>query len=76
MGGIAMYSSWLSLMMLAAESQQEIMLRTLKLAIGSPETRAQLEATGQKIAKANSLGSEFIYRRKIRNHAFHSTQGD
>jgi hypothetical protein len=76
-----MYRSWLSLMMLAAESQQVIMLRALKLAAGGPG--AALEANrmvSEKIAHANSEGSRILlgaspasvissYRRKVRANA-------
>ncbi len=75
-----MYNSWLSLMMLAAESQQVVMLRTLKLASGGGNAR--LEASRmiiEKIAHANSEGSRLLfgaspesvvqsYRRKVRSN--------
>ncbi len=76
-----MYRSWLSLMMLAAESQQVIMLRTLKIAAGDPA--ASLEANRmvkEKLAHANSEGGRLLfgaspasviasYRRKVRANA-------
>jgi hypothetical protein len=79
--GMKMYRSWLSLMMLAAESQQVIMLRTLKIAAGGPA--ATLEANrmvNEKLAHASSEGSRLLfgaspasvitsYRRKVRANA-------
>jgi hypothetical protein len=81
-----MYRSWLSLMMLAAESQQVILLRTLKLAAGG--RGAKLEASRmvtEKIAQANSEGSRLLfgatpasvissYRRKVRANARRLTE--
>jgi hypothetical protein len=76
-----MYRSWLSLMMLAAESQQVVMLRTLKLAAGGPGARIEANRMVlEKIAKANSEGARVLfgaspasvltsYRRTVRSNA-------
>ena len=50
------YRSWFNLMMLAAESQQVILLRTLKLAAGGEKAKA--EARRMVTEKVVSAGDE------------------
>ena len=76
-----MYRSWLSLMMLAVESQQVIMLRTLKMAAGGPGAASEAHRmVSEKLCHANSEGSRLLlgaspasvigsYRRKVRANA-------
>ena len=51
-----MYRSWLNLMMLAAESQQVIWLRTMRLAAGG--TKAHSEASRMTSEKLWAAGQE------------------
>lgn len=76
-----MYRSWLSLMMLAAESQQVILLRTLKLAAGGPTANKEARRmVSEKFSTAGSQGRRLLfgvspdsviesYRRKVRANA-------
>jgi hypothetical protein len=73
-----MFRSWISLMMLAAESQQVIWLRTMRLAAGG--SKAQSEAsrmTTEKVMTAGIEGGRLLlgasgdsvvrrYRRKVK----------
>ena len=76
-----MYRSWLSLMMLAAESQQVILLRTLKLAAGGPKANKEANLmVREKFSAASSQGTRLLfgassdsviesYRSKVRANA-------
>ena len=73
-----MFKSWLSLSMLALESQQVIRLRLMKLAAGGPKASAEANRmVSEKIAAATHSGGRLMkgaspdsivngYRRKVR----------
>ena len=73
-----MFKSWLNLTMLAAESQQVIGLRLMKLAIGGPKGRAEANRmVSEKVAAATHATGRLMtggspdsvvkgYRRKVR----------
>jgi hypothetical protein len=73
-----MYPSWFSLTMLAAESQQVIMLRTLKLARGGGKAEAEARRmVSEKLISAGIEGARLAsgatsqsvvarYRKKVR----------
>ena len=55
------YRSWFSLMMLAAESQQVIMLRTLKLAAGGKKAKAEARRMiSEKVVSAGVEGTRLV----------------
>jgi hypothetical protein len=82
-----MINSWFNLMMLAAESQQVICLRLLKLAQGGP--KAQAEATlmiAEKVAAAGIAAGSLMrgktndsvlqgYRKKVRANVHRLSKG-
>ncbi len=73
-----MYKSWLNMAMLAAESQEVIGLRLMKLAVGGPKARAEASrmvtekieaahhATGRLLMGASPDSLVVGYRRKVR----------
>ena len=76
-----MRNPWLNLAFLAAESQQVIFLRLLKLAAGGPKARSEAHRmTSEKVAALAEAGAKMMtgtssdrivsdYRRKVRANA-------
>jgi hypothetical protein len=72
------YRSWINLMMLAADSQQVIWLRTMRLAAGGAKARSEANRTiTEKIMTAGIEGGRLVmgasgdsivrrYRKKVR----------
>jgi hypothetical protein len=82
-----MYRSWFNLTMLAAESQQVIGLRLMKLANGGPKARAEASrmvteklaaashATGRLMMGASQDSVVTGYRRKVRANSRRLSKG-
>lgn len=78
LGGAAILKSWLNLVMLAAESQQVIWLRLMKLSAGGAAAQAEANrmASEKLVAAAQAMGRVMLgdsadrvvrhYRRKVR----------
>ena len=76
-----MFKCWINMSMLAAEAQQVIWLRTMKLALGGPGVHREVrrmvtekvtaanKATGKLMAGSSANSVVQVYRRKVRSNA-------